>query len=197
MAFSCTRPKTKDEVHRNVPLEKRILQSSKENTDLSNMNLTDDDIPVILRKAIKKKKLTTLSLAKNEITANGIRILVDGLKTNKTLTHIFLSSNPIGDEGIGYVLELIRNNRSLNLLSLADTEITDRGVKMIVDVLGSDSTSLRCLDLRSNKFITDSSVDVILQMADQNQILSTCRLNDCGLSEQGKEKLQETKSINW
>ncbi|CAF3566123.1 unnamed protein product [Rotaria sp. Silwood2] len=197
MAFACTRPKTKDDLYRNIDLEKGINQSSAENIDLSNMNLTNQDVPIIIKKAIRKKKPTSLSLSTNKITADGIRMMVDSLKTNKNLTHLFLSSNPIGDEGIKYIIELIENNRSLYHLSLNDTEITDNGIKIISDVLRSNSTTIRCLDLRSNQSITDSSIDCLLQMVEQNQTLSACRLDNCGLSQQGKEILREAKSIKW
>ncbi|CAF1112011.1 unnamed protein product [Rotaria sordida] len=197
MAFACTRPKTKDDLYRNIELEKRINQSSSENIDLSNMNLTDQDIPIIIKKGIKKKKPRSLSLSTNKITADGIQMLVDVIKTNKYLTHIFLSSNPIGDEGIKYIVELIRNNQNLHHLSLNDTGITDDGIRMITDVLASNSTSIRCLDLRSNQFITDSSIDSLLQIVEQNQTLSACRLDNCGLSQQGKEKLREAKLMKW
>ncbi|CAF1063888.1 unnamed protein product [Rotaria magnacalcarata] len=197
MAFACTRPKTKDDSNRNIQLEKRINQSSMENIDLSNLNLTDQDVPFINRKVIKKKKSTTLSLANNKITPNGIQMLVDALKKNKNFTHLILSSNPIGDEGLKYITELVNNNQTLYHLSLNDTDITDRGIEMITSALGSNSASLRCLDLRSNKYITDSSVDFLLEMVDHNETLSACRLDNCSLSQQAKEKLREAKSIRW
>jgi Ran GTPase-activating protein (RanGAP) involved in mRNA processing and transport len=197
MAFSCTRPKTKDDIYRNHDLEKRIDKSSTDNIELTNMNLTDEDIPLIIQKAIKKKKCTSLSLATNKITADGIRMIVDSLKTNKKLTHLILSSNPIEDQGIKYLIDLIKNSQTLYHLSLSDTQITDDGMKMIIDTLSSNPTTLRCLDLRSNILITDLSVDSLLQMVEKNQTLSACRLDNCGLSQDGKDKLKEVKSIKW
>lgn len=197
MAFSCTRSKTTDDNYRNIELEKRINQTSIENIDLSCLNLIDEDISIIIKKVIKKKKFTSLSLASNRITANGLQRLIDVLKKNKNITHLILSSNPIGDQGIKHIIELIKNNQTLYHLSLNDTEITDRGVEMITTTLGSNLTSLRCLDLRSNRGITDSSVDVLLQMVEQNQTLSACRLDNCSLSEHAKDKLREAKSMRW
>jgi Ran GTPase-activating protein (RanGAP) involved in mRNA processing and transport len=197
MAFGCTRPKTKDDLYRNIQLEKRIDKSSTENIELINMNLTDQDIPIIIQKVIKKKKCTSLSLATNKITADGIRMIVSALKTNKKLTHLILASNPIGDEGIKYIIDLIENSRTLYHLSLSDTQITDDGMKMITDTLKSNPTSLRCIDLRSNVLITDVSVESLLQMVELNETLSACRLDNCGLSQDGKDKLKEVKSIKW
>jgi len=197
MAFSCTRPKTKDDLYRNNDLEKRINQSSTESIELNNMNLNDQDIPFIIQKVIKKKKCTSLSLSTNKITADGIRMSVDALKTNKKLTHLILSSNPIGDEGIKYIIEIILNNKTLYHLSLSDTDITDNGMKILANALGSNATSLRCLDMRSNKLITDLSVDPLLEMVDHNETLSACRLDNCDISQHGKDKLKESKSIRW
>jgi Ran GTPase-activating protein (RanGAP) involved in mRNA processing and transport len=197
MAFSCTRPKTKDDIYRNNDLEKRIDKSSTDNIELNNMNLTDEDIPIIIKKVLKKKKCTSLSLSTNKITADGIRMIVDALKTNTKLTQLILSSNPIGDEGIKYIIDLIKNNRTLYNLFLSDTQITDDGMKMITDTLKSNLTTLRCIDLRSNILITDLSVDYLIEMVQQNETLSACRLDNCGLSQDGKDKLKEVKSIKW
>ena len=197
MAFSCTRPKTRGDLYENNQLKKRLNQSSTEHMELINMNLTDEDIPLIVQKVIKKKKCTSLSLSTNQITSNGIRILVDALKTNKTITHLILSSNPIGDQALTFISELIQNNPTLYHLALSNTDITDNGMNILINTLQSNSTSLRCIDLRENKFITDLSVDSLLQMVEQNQILSACRIDNCGLSQQGKDKLKEAKSIKW
>ena len=197
MAFACTRPKTKDDSHRNHELEKRIAQCSAENMDLLNMNLTDQDIPIVLQKAIRKKKCTSLSLASNKITADGVRMLVDTLKTNQRLTHLILSGNPIGDEAVAYIIQLMTSSRTIYHLALTDTGITDQGVKMLANTLQSNATALRCLDLRSNALITDLSVDPLLQMVDHNETLSACRLDNCGVSQDGKDKLREAKSIRW
>lgn len=197
MALFCNRSKTKDDLKQNNELKKRIDQSTSDNIDLSSMDLTDEDIPMIMKKIIKKRKATSLTLTSNKITADGIRILVNSLKKNKNFTHLILSSNPIGDEGIKYLIELIENNRNLYHLSLSDTNITDHGIELLTNLLRLNSTSLRCLDLRSNQLITDLSIDFFLEIVENNQILSACRLDNCGLSQQGKEKLREAKSIRW
>ena len=197
MAFACARPKTKDDSHRNRELEKRIAQSSVENMDLSNMNLTDEDILIVVQKAIRKKKCTSLSLASNKITADGVRMLFDTLKSNQRLTHLILSGNPIGDEGVRYITQLIASSRTIYHLALSDTGITDQGLQGLATTLQANVTFLRCLDLRSNALITDLSVNPLLQMVEHNETLSACRLDNCGLSQEGKDKLREAKSIRW
>lgn len=197
MAFFCTRSKTKDDKQTNNELERRIAQASPDNMELVNMNLTDQDIPIIIDKAIRKKKCVSLSLSTNKITADGVRVLVDTLKSKKNLTHLILSGNPIGDEGVKSIIELIPNCRTLYHVALANTGITDQGVKLLADTLGSNKNFVRCLDLRSNTLITDASVEVLLQMVDNDETLSACRLDNCSISSEGREKLREAKSITW
>jgi hypothetical protein len=82
MAFSCTRPKTKDDICENIQLEKEINKLSKENVELNNLNINDNDndINFIIKKLIKKNKCISLSLSNNKITSNGIEILMNYLK---------------------------------------------------------------------------------------------------------------------
>jgi hypothetical protein len=199
MAFFCTRSKAKDddEVCRNRPLEERIAQSPSDNVELIGMHLTDRDVPIVVRRAIRKKKSSSLSLATNRITADGIRVLVDALESNRSLTHLILSMNPIGDDGVKWIGKLLAQTQTLYHLALSDTNITDSGLTTITDVLRTTNTSLRCLDLRSNTSITDASVDSLLSMVDRNQTLSACRLDNCSFTPDGKEKLREAKSVKW
>ena len=152
---------------------------------------------IVIRKAIRKKKCTSLSLATNKITADGIRELVDALESNRSLTHLILSMNPIGDEGVQWIVKLLIQTQTLYHLALSDIDLTDSGLTTITDVLRMNSSSLRCLDLRSNTSITDASVDSLLSMVDRNQTLSACRLDHCGFTSDGKEKLREAKSVKW
>ena len=199
MAFFCTRSKAKDddEVYRNKLLEERIARSPADNMELTGMNLTDRDIPIVVRKAIRKKKCTSLSLATNKLTADGIRVLVDALECNRSLTHLILSMNPIGDDGLKSIGKLLVQTQTLYHLALSDIQLTDAGLTTITDVLRLNNTSLRCLDLRSNTSITDASIESLLSMVDRNQTLSACRLDNCGFTPDGKEKLREVKSVKW
>jgi Ran GTPase-activating protein (RanGAP) involved in mRNA processing and transport len=197
MAFSCTRSKARDDIYQNISLEKQIDKSSKDTIELNNLNLTDEDIQIIIKKIIKKNQCQSLSLTNNKITSNGIRMIVQSFKINQKLTHLTLSSNPIGDEGIQFICDFIKLTKNLYHLSLSDTQITDQGMKLLMNTLTTNSTTLRCLDLRSNILITDLSIDYISKMVEHNQTLSTCRLDNCGLSQSGKDQLKEIKSIKW
>ncbi|UJR19617.1 hypothetical protein I4U23_022751 [Adineta vaga] len=196
--FSCTRSRKKaKKSSRNVQLEEQINKSSRENLELNNLNLTDDDIHYLINKVIEKSQCQSLSLANNQITSNGIQMLINSLLKRSKITHLNLSSNPLGDQVIPFINQLLQNNRTLYHLSLADTNLTDDGVRDLIRTLTTDKLSLRTLDLRSNKSITDLSVPFLVQMVDKNSILSACRLDNCQLSEQGFNQLKEEKSIKW
>lgn len=197
--FACTRPKTKDDKSPgNAQLEKRIRESPKDNIELNSLNITDDDVAYIVNKIIKRnKRCESLSLTNNGITSNGIQILINSLVKNSKITHLNLSSNPLGDQAIQFINELIISHRTLYHLSLADTNITDAGFQQLIQTLSSNVSSLRTLDVRSNKSITDASIPFLTQMVDRNQTLSACRLDNCQLTEQGFNQLKEEKSIKW
>lgn len=197
MSLNCTRSKNKDDSDRHQFLKAQLNKSSKYDIQLTNLHLTDEDIPFIIQKLIKKKKFQTLSFSSNEITSKGIQLIISSLKSNHQLTHLIFSSNPIDDSSIQSICHLIKSSRNLNHLSLSDTNISDHGIEMLIETLISNSTSLRSIDLRSNKLITDLSIDSLIKLVEKNEILSACRLDNCSLSEQGKDQLKQIKSIKW
>ena len=197
MPFSCTRSQSKDDLHRHSLLKKHVENCSKNDIQLNNLHLTDEDIPFVIKKLLKKTKYQTLSLASNQLTSQSIEIIVSSLKSNEKLTHLILSENPLGDSSIEFLCDLIKSSKNLYHISLSDTQLTDVAMKLLVDTLIQNSRSIRCIDLRSNRLITDSSIDLFIQLVENNQTLSACRLDNCGLSEQGKEQLKQIKSIKW
>ena len=197
MSLSCTRSKSKDDSDRHRFLKTQLEKSSKNDIQLNNLHLTDEDIPFIIKKIVKKKKFQTLSLSSNEITSKGIQLIISSLKSNHQLTHLILSSNPIDDSSIQSICDLIKSSRNLNHLSLSDTNVSDHGINILIETLILSSTSLRSIDLRSNMLITDLSIDSFIKLVEKNEILSACRIDNCGLSEQGKDQLKQIKSIKW
>jgi len=189
--------------------------------DLSYWNLIDQDIPIITKQIIINKQCTELCLYGNKITSQGALILALKLSNNSTLKSLDLSYNHITDggvhaisdilvpnhysslkililnkngisnDGIQYLSDMLQTNTTLRELSLSNNEISDEGVKKLTNVLIHHNRTLKVLILSFNIFITDLSIDYLLQMFQRNQTLKRLSINNCNLSETGKMKLQE------
>jgi hypothetical protein len=189
--------------------------------DLSYCYLIDRDIPMIVNQVIINRKCTELWLYGNKITSQGLSILASSLTNNSTLTSLdlsfnqisdlgvrsltqvllpdqnsslkilYLSKNGISDDGAKYLSEMLQTNQTLTELWLSNNEIGNRGVKQIANVLAKYNKTLKLLSLSTNIFITDLSIDYLIEMIEQNQTLKNIWINDCNLTEQGKMKLRE------
>jgi len=189
--------------------------------DLSYWNLIDHDIPIITKQIILNKQCTELCLCGNKITSQGALILSLKLSNNSTLklldlsynyitdggvhsisqillpAHysslkiLILNKNGISNDGVRYLSEMLETNQILTELSLSNNEIGNEGVKQLSNVLNYYNRTLKVLILSFNIFITDLSIDYLLQIFERNQTLKKLSINNCNLSETGKMKLQE------
>ncbi|CAF3321724.1 unnamed protein product [Rotaria sp. Silwood2] len=116
--------------------------------DLSVKQLTDEDIPIVIEKAIIGKQCTVLILSQNNITANGAAVLADALRNNTTLIGLSLWDNPIGDAGVQSLIQaLTTNNSVLKRLGLQGNGITDQGAQYLAEMLKTNRT-LTALDIQ-------------------------------------------------
>jgi hypothetical protein len=202
-----------------LSFRKRIKKYSEMN--FRNQNLTDRHIEIIVKEAIDRKNCTWLSLQNNQITSHGVSIIADGLKMYKSLESLYLSQNFVTDTGVQCLTKILKNNYSnLTLLSLdhnrikdggaqylatmlktnriltdlwlSYNEIGDHGLQSLVNVLTFHNRTLMQLYLHGNILITDSNIDSLVHMLTYNKTLNTLWLQNCSLSQEGKEKLEET-----
>jgi hypothetical protein len=165
--------------------------------DLSSLSLTDNEIPEIMNRVLRedKKNYTNLVLRGNALTSMGVKILVDELLTTpRCLKNLGLSINPdIGDAGVEHLVRLLQGNRKVTLLALHNTGITDRGVRLLADVLcDTDSPPiLQKLYISFNKFITDKSLEALIQILERNQTLKIFSLQHCSLSDKARRRLRQ------
>ncbi|CAF3424861.1 unnamed protein product [Rotaria socialis] len=71
-------------------------------------------------------------------------------------------------------------------------KITDKAIQYLSQIIQFKNQVIEEISLYSNKSITDGSVDDIFNMIRHNQSLKTFWIRDCQLSEQGKDKLQQS-----
>jgi Ran GTPase-activating protein (RanGAP) involved in mRNA processing and transport len=188
--------------------------------NLSQEQLIDHDIPIIIEQAIINKQCTILDLTGNDITSEGAILLADALNNNSTLKELILYNNRIGDKGVrALALELSINNSTLKTLNLGFNDITDdgaqhlaqmlktnrtlthlwlqqnhigdRGIQLLAGVLARQNWSLQFLNLFSNKFSSDLSVTALIDMLQLNQSLQKLDIDDCNLTDTSEVKLRE------
>jgi hypothetical protein len=189
--------------------------------NLANQNLTDSHMKIIVKYAIQKKKCHWLSLQNNQITSHGLSILVNGLEDDQSLQSLYLEKNFIEDLGIEYLTKILGKKYSnLTFLSLNHNRIEDRGVQYLADmlktneiltdlwlsynaignigvkslaeVLISKNKTLIQLYLNGNTSINDLSIYNLVLMLKSNRKLNTLWLQDCNLTKEGKDKLENT-----
>ncbi|CAF3788349.1 unnamed protein product [Rotaria sp. Silwood1] len=168
--------------------------------NLSAMNLTDTDMPLIIQRALQKKtKCTGILLRDNGLTSLGVKILVDALlATPKKLKYLSFSNNTaIGDVGVQHLIRLLKANRSITFLALPNTGMTDQSVRLLADVLGdtdgdSSCSPLEKLHISFNKSITDESLAALTQILERNKTLKEFAIQHCSLSEEARYQLRQT-----
>ncbi|CAF2646263.1 unnamed protein product [Rotaria sp. Silwood2] len=192
--------------------------------DLSKQQLLDRDMKTIVKQALIEKECTRLDLGYNAITSIGASILADALKQNTTLEELDfhnnrvldigvhslakvlslntsivkalgLGSNGITDKGAEHLADMLKTNRTITWLALAGNQIGDRGVQLLANTLAHQNSSLLVLSLHVNKSISDASIDVIIYMLQHNKSLKKLWMQDCSISENGKNKLREVAKL--
>ncbi|CAF3717774.1 unnamed protein product [Rotaria sp. Silwood1] len=168
--------------------------------NLSSMNLTDNDMLLVIQRAFydNKTKCIGLILRDNALTSIGVKILVDAIISSRTkLKYLSFSNNPnIGDEGIEHLIRLLQKNRSITFLAIPNTGMTDHGVRLLADVLCPVDTDSICpplekLHISFNKSITDQSIEALIQIIEQNQTLKLLSLQHCSLSDKVRRQLKK------
>ncbi|CAF1446473.1 unnamed protein product [Adineta steineri] len=208
-------------IYHNTHLE-NLLSLCKPNSfiDLSVRELIDQDMPIIIQRAIIDKKckglyltgnkissqsisilsdtlynnitLVELDLSDNYLSDNGVKILMDVLLTNKTiLKKLHLGSNNISDQGVQYLTDMLKTNQSLTHLMLNRNSITNHGVNLLSNVLALQNISLEVLSLSSNSLITDLSVDSLIIMLKHNETLKEFDIQCCNISNINNQRLQQ------
>lgn len=146
---------------------------------------------MLAKALVNNNTLISLNLYRNNISNMGVQYLAKALIKNQTLKELSLSQNDIEDEGLQYIVEMLKTNRTLTQLWLKGNHISDEGVRALAKVLESDNTALKELYLSLNKLITDDSIEPLYDMIKRHQALKKLYVNDCNLSDLGKEQFRK------
>lgn len=92
-----------------------IFNTSK--IDLSNCNLSSEQIITICRTISWNPKITVLNLEGNNITSNEVKEICNVINST-SLTELYLKDSPIGNEGLKILGNTIEKNPNLQVLSI-------------------------------------------------------------------------------
>ncbi|CAF0983775.1 unnamed protein product [Rotaria sordida] len=98
------------------------------NVDLSQHELIDQDMEIIAKEVVIKKRCIQLWLGSNSITSDGALILADVLKNNHILEKLDLHNNRISDDGVRFLVKTL-SDRNIEGLSF------DRQIPMFSSTL--------------------------------------------------------------
>ncbi len=125
--------------------------NSLEQLHLCFMDITDEDVTVLVAGLNGNHVLKYLNLSSNSVSVAGIVALVE---TDCQVQHLNLSSNGIGDDGAEVVARELRNNRTLKDIDLSGNEISVTGLAALACVLQGNRLNI---DLSRNKLSSHSS----------------------------------------
>jgi Ran GTPase-activating protein (RanGAP) involved in mRNA processing and transport len=185
---------------------------------LREKNLTDKDIPMIVKEALINKQCIELDLSSNRLTSAGVQLLADALDpnvlslemidlaNNKTgdegvqsiitalrvyplLTHLRLGRNNITDNSAQYVAELFSGNRRLILLELEHNSLTSQGVIVLAQAV--PHSNLKYFYIGNNRQVNDACGEALRNMIQKSTELLAISLDNIEFSQKWKDKLQQ------
>ena len=203
----------------------RQLQSFPLHSSISfcNKRITSDELPVIIRLAIKVKRCAVLNLGGNWIDSRGISLLAGSLRNNYDLkvlslhgipltksslyplTHVLswnisalqwldLEATKFSDDCMSHLAQMLRFNTKITHLWLASNLIGDRGIKILARVLMFENKTLKSLDLHGNVWIQRGSLYDLLELLIRNHSLEKIDLSHCTLTKTVKSVLRRAAS---
>lgn len=174
------------------------------NSTLAKLHLQSNSITKVgagyLAKMLRiNPTMRKLGLDYNKIGNEGVKLLSLALSSNSESTAssngspliaLYLDENCITDEGIYYLADMLKVNRTLTGLALGRNDISDLGVQKLIQTLIDYKTAIIGINIFSNKKITDKSVDIFVELFDQDRKFKLYKLYDCNFSEDGENKLR-------
>jgi hypothetical protein len=182
-------------IHRNKVLEEKLLTCSSDDfLDLTEFTLQDQDVPIIIQRAVREKRCKSISLSKNNLTPSGAKMLIDELidTNNTTLRGLILKGNcALGDQQTQEVVRLLTSDYPVLIeLSLSKGAVTDEEIILLCRTLQKNVT-LQYFYAPINEEITDACIDSLIEMLQNNKTLQGLYLPLCSLSDDGRNHLKQ------
>ncbi len=123
------RQKSKNESGAGNRKEHRFIEFvTNENLDLSRQNLTDKDMPEVIKFLMQYPNIKSLNLSMNNIGDQGI---ADFAERNLTVTQVNFAGNIIGDNGAAI---FAYKNRVIEQVNFSHNRISEKGVEHFCEI---------------------------------------------------------------
>nr|XP_055065306.1 NLR family CARD domain-containing protein 3-like isoform X2 [Misgurnus anguillicaudatus] len=130
------------------------------------------------------------------LTENSCFCLAKVFKSDNSLKELNMNNNSLHDSGVKELCTGLENVKcKLDILRLDKCDLTEESCSALASVLGSDSTSLKELDLSNNK-LQDSGVKLLSDGLQKNSTLEILRLSNCSITEEGYKSLASALKLN-
>ncbi|XP_073729790.1 uncharacterized protein [Misgurnus anguillicaudatus] len=140
-------------------------------------------------------RLVKIRLNHCDLTEKNCSALAAVLSSNTILKEIDLSDSCLPDSGVKQLCEELKMSK-LKILKLNKCGLQEEGCSALATVLGSDSTSLKKLDLSNNNKLQDSGVKLLSHGLQNNSTLEILRLSNCSITEEGYKSLASALELN-
>ena len=157
----------------------------------SNKQLSDKNIPTILKKLQDQPHSKVLFLAKNNITDIGLDQLAKQLKKNTHIKHLILSQNNIclNEFCKAAIMDLLKVNHYIGWLVLNGNNINDIGAENLSDALAENKSVIH-LVLSDNK-ITDKGLKILIKKLKRHPNLQSIFIDNNQLTSESISELEE------
>ncbi|CAF3281178.1 unnamed protein product [Rotaria socialis] len=188
---------------------------------LREIRLKECDVKFIVEQLVMKKRCPNLFLRENGLKPEGAFIISEALRDNDTLQMLFIAENKLGDEGVKflaralsgdsnttlkqlnlarnsitdqgvkYIAKMLESNKVITHLWLGENQITDQGLQLLCEVLTNQNRTLQELSLEWNKFRSNATVQILVNMFHNNKSLVKLNLTSCKLPTSATRQLKD------
>ena len=156
--------------------------------DLSNNNIDDDDLKLIMEYLNDNNNLKTIILNNNNISSTGGFYIANTLSKNKTLNEIMISHNNLNDNGLNSFINILINTKSLiSKLDLSFNNLKQENIITLANFL-SINPNLKYLDISGNN-IESKTANLFGIGLKKNKNLNIIKLNKCNLNDDSSPQI--------
>ncbi len=161
--------------------------------DLSNANIGESGMLVIIRALIKNNTIVNINLSNTGIGGLSIMMIADMLAKNTTLKSISLRENNIGIDIVAISSALEKNNTLLTI-DLSENNIDSFGATMLANALKKNE-ALQNIYLHANS-IGDTGVSKLSRALEENITLLNIDLSENNIGDSGVVELSRALEKN-
>lgn len=178
----------------NLKLKSRISWCLPACMYIGELNITDRDVPLIVKEAIGRKRSSFLDLNHNTITAEGARLIANVLNQNTSLKVLRFWHNYLLDSGASFIVQALCSNTTLTTLCLASNGLTDTCAADIAHMLKKNQTLI--VFYLDNNAITDEGMVILMNSLCHNETLNQLYLHDNAITDKSNSSIEKMLNRN-